>query len=71
MSIREITRAIADLADIIYFSARKLGIARGGGIITNSEEAYLKMREYITLYEGFLTYGGMSVREMEAISWSG
>ena len=55
-------------ADIIYFSARKLGFARGGGIITNSEEAYLKMREYITLYEGFLTYGGMSVREMEAIA---
>lgn len=67
LSIREITRKIADLADIIYFSARKLGCARGGGICTNSKEAYLKMRELITLYEGFLTYGGMSVREMEAM----
>ena len=66
-SIREITREIADLSDIIYFSARKLGCARGGGICTNSKEIYMKMREYITLYEGFLTYGGMSVREMEAI----
>lgn len=66
-SIREITCEFADLADITYFSARKLSFARGGGIITNSEEAYLKMREYITLYEGFLTYGGMSVREMEAM----
>ena len=32
MSIREITRAMADLCDIIYFSARKLGCVRGGGI---------------------------------------
>ena len=68
MSIKEITRAISDLCDIIYFSARKLGCARGGGICTNSEEAYMKMREILTLYEGFLTYGGMSVREIEAIT---
>ncbi|WP_042349300.1 tryptophanase [Bacillus massiliigorillae] len=68
MTVREITRTIADLADIIYFSARKLGNARGGGICTNNRDVYMKMREYITLYEGFLTYGGMSVREMEAIT---
>ena len=67
-SIREITRKIADLFDIIYFSARKLGFARGGGISTNNEQLYLKMKEFIPLYEGFLTYGGMSVREMEAIT---
>ncbi len=68
MSIREITRLIADCSDIIYFSARKLGCARGGGICTNSFEAYNAMRELVTLYEGFLTYGGMSVREMEALA---
>ncbi|MDP4089378.1 MAG: tryptophanase [Bacillota bacterium] len=68
MSVREITRAMADLSDIIYFSARKLGCARGGGICTNSEEIYLKVRELVTLYEGFLTYGGMSIREIEAIA---
>ena len=68
MSIREITRELADLADIMYFSARKLGCARGGGICTNSKEIFQKIREYIPLYEGFLTYGGMSVREMEAIA---
>lgn len=67
MSIREITRAMADLSDVIYFSARKLGCARGGGICTNDKSVYLKLRELVTLYEGFLTYGGMSVREMEAI----
>jgi len=68
MSIREITRAMADLADIIYFSARKLGCARGGGICTSDEQLYLKMRELVPLYEGFLTYGGMSVREIEAMT---
>ena len=68
MSIREITRAMADQSDVIYFSARKLGCARGGGICTNDKAVYLKLRELVTLYEGFLTYGGMSVREMEAIT---
>ena len=68
MSIRDITREMADLSDIIYFSARKLGCARGGGLCTNNKEVYLKLRELVTLYEGFLTYGGMSVREIEAIT---
>lgn len=68
MSIREITRTMADLSDIIYFSARKLGCARGGGICTNNREIYLKIRELVPLFEGFLTYGGMSVREMEALA---
>ncbi len=68
MSIRDITMQLSVLCDIIYFSARKLGCARGGGICTNSKEAFLKMREMVTLYEGFLTYGGMSIREIEAIT---
>lgn len=68
MSIKEITHSLTNLCDIVYFSARKLGFARGGGISTNNKELYLKMRELVTLYEGFLTYGGMSVREMEALT---
>lgn len=68
MSIREITRALADQMDIIYFSARKLGFARGGGICIRDEALCLRMKELIPLFEGFLTYGGMSVREMEAIT---
>jgi tryptophanase len=68
MSIREITRTLADMMDIIYFSARKLGFARGGGICTKDESVCLQMKEYIPLFEGFITYGGMSVREMEAIT---
>jgi len=67
-SIREIAREFANYSDIIYFSFRKLGHARGGGICTNNEDAYMKIRTLIPLYEGFLTYGGMSVREIEAIT---
>jgi len=68
MTIREITRAIADMSDIIYFSARKLGSARGGGIVFSSDEMLERLRELVPMFEGFLTYGGMSVREMEAIA---
>ncbi len=68
MSIKEITKEITKECDITYFSARKLGFARGGGICVHDKELYMKMREPLTLYEGFLTYGGMSVREMEALT---
>ena len=68
LSIREITRKIGDQFDIIYFSARKLGSARGGGICVRDKSLFDQMKGLITLYEGFLTYGGMSVREIEAIT---
>ena len=68
LSIRQITRRIADLCDILYFSARKLGCARGGGICMRDRALYERMRGLVPLYEGFLTYGGMSVREMEAFT---
>lgn len=66
-SIREITRMIADLFDIVYFSARKFGFGRGGGIMVRDEAMFHDMEDYITMFEGFLTYGGMSVKEMEAL----
>lgn len=68
MTIREITREIADAADIIYFSARKLGFARGGGICLRDKDMFTSIQRYIPMYEGFITYGGMSVKEMEAIT---
>jgi tryptophanase len=66
-SLREITRMIADLFDIIYFSGRKFGFGRGGGILVRDEELFHAMEDYVTMFEGFLTYGGMSVKEMEAM----
>lgn len=66
--IIDIAREIGSLSDIFYFSARKLGAARGGCILTSDEKLHAQMRELIPLFEGFITYGGMSVREMEAIA---
>ena len=68
LSISEITKKLCSLFDIVYFSARKLGFGRGGEICFKDRQDFEKVREYIPFYEGFLTYGGMSVKEMEAIT---
>ena len=65
LTVREITRKIADLFDIIYFSARKFGFARGGAILVRDEALFHSMEDLIPMFEGFLTYGGISVREIE------
>ncbi len=67
-SIQEILLTMCGFADIVYFSSRKVSSTRGGGICTNNQDLYLKMRDLVPLYEGFLTYGGMSVREIEAMA---
>ena len=67
-SMGEILRMMTGLADIVYFSARKLSSSRGGGICTNQRALYAKMEAMIPLFEGFLTYGGISVREIEAMA---
>ena len=36
--------------------------------MVNREDLFLAMQPLVPLYEGFLTYGGMSVREMEALA---
>jgi len=67
MTIGEITREMADAVDIIYFSGRKLGFARGGGICMNDEADFKTVRGFVGCYEGFPTFGGMSNAEMEAM----
>lgn len=68
LSIQEIIHEITKLGNIVYFSGRKLGAARGGGIVTNNKELFEKMKVLIPLFEGFFTYGGMSIREIEALA---
>lgn len=67
-SMADIIKMMTGLADLVYFSARKLSSSRGGGICTNRKELFKEMEALIPLYEGFLTYGGISVREIEAMA---
>lgn len=67
-SVAEIVKEICALADIYYMSARKNTSVRGGMIATNNEKFYLQLRDWLPVYEGFLTYGGMSVKEIEAMA---
>jgi len=66
--IKDILLTMFNLVDFSYFSSRKVSSTRGGGICTNRKDLFDKMSDLVTLYEGFLTYGGMSVREIEAMA---
>jgi tryptophanase len=67
-SIKDILLTMCGLVDMIYFSSRKVSSTRGGGICTNKKDLFLKVRDLVVLFEGFVTYGGMSVREIEALA---
>ena len=66
--LAEIIKIMTGLADLVYFSARKLSSSRGGGICTNNELIYKELEALVPLFEGFLTYGGISIREIEAMA---
>ncbi len=67
-SLGDILKEMCAQADIVYFSGRKITSSRGGAICTNNIDLFNKMKVLIPLYEGFLTYGGISVREIEAMA---
>ena len=66
--LKEILHEMLSYTDFSYFSGRKVTCTRGGGICTNNHDIYMQMRDLVPLFEGFLTYGGMSVREIEAMA---
>jgi tryptophanase len=67
-SITEIIKEMMIFADIFYLSGRKSSCVRGGFIATNNREFYEKIKPWLPVYEGFLTYGGMSTKEIEAMA---
>jgi tryptophanase len=67
-TVGEIVKEMCSLADIFYMSGRKNTCVRGGCIATNNKELFEKIRPWLPVYEGFFTYGGMSMREVGAMA---
>jgi tyrosine phenol-lyase len=67
-SISEIIKEMMACVDILYTSGRKSSSARGGMIASNKKEYYDRVLDWLPLYEGFSTYGGMSTKEVEAMA---
>lgn len=69
-SIKEITREMFSYADMFTMSAKKDAIVNMGGLIgiKDNEELYQKIKGNCISYEGFITYGGLSGRDLEAVA---
>lgn len=68
-TIKEITREMFDLADGMTMSAKKDGIVNMGGFIaTRHQDWFDGAKRFCIPFEGYLTYGGMNGRDMEALA---
>lgn len=67
-TVAEIVKEMCGLADIFYLSGRKNTCVRGGLIATNNKDLFGRIEPWLPVYEGFFTYGGMSMREIGAMA---
>lgn len=68
-SIKEISREMFSLADGMTMSAKKDGIVNMGGFIaTRHEDWFEAAKVFCICCEGYITYGGMNGRDMEALA---
>lgn len=68
-SIKEIVREMFSLADGMTMSAKKDAIVNMGGFIATRHEDWADgARRFSVPFEGYLTYGGMNGRDMEALA---
>ncbi|MBI5324110.1 MAG: tryptophanase [Ignavibacteriae bacterium] len=68
-SIKEITREMFSYADGCTMSAKKDGLSNTGGFIgTNDDEIAGKAKTLLIITEGFITYGGLARRDLEALA---
>ena len=68
-SIKEIVREMMSYGDGCLMSAKKDALVNMGGFIgVNDEGVYSQCGELLILLEGFITYGGLSGRDLEAMA---
>ena len=68
-SIKEIVREMFSLADGMTMSAKKDAIVNMGGFIaTRHDDWFESAKKFAIPFEGYLTYGGMNGRDMEALA---
>lgn len=68
-TIKEIAAEMFSYGDGMTMSSKKDGLVNMGGIIAlKDEEVYRAATTFAIMYEGFITYGGMSGRDMGALA---
>jgi tryptophanase len=69
LSIKEIVTEMYKNADAMTMSSKKDAIVNMGGFIgMRDKELFTKASTFNIIYEGFVTYGGMSGRDMNALA---
>lgn len=68
-SIKEIVKEMFSYADAMTMSAKKDAIVNMGGFIATRHEDWAEAAKlFLIPFEGYLTYGGMNGRDMEALA---
>ena len=68
-TIKEIVKEMYTYADAMTMSAKKDGLVNMGGFIaTRHEDFYEGAKRFCIPFEGFLTYGGLNGRDMDALA---